>query len=236
MCGRYVSPTQAEMERYWDLTQAQIRNPLAQAFNVSPTATVPMLWAGTDGLELVAARWGLIPFWWKESKPPGHCFNARSEEAPTKPMWRHAAAKARCLVPAVGWYEWREVERVNPTTGEVMKAKQPYLIQRHDKALVVFAGLMSQRTAEDGSSVFSCSILTRDAVGTAADIHTRMPIALSKESESSWLDPSLTDAVKAIQFAINQSDADFAYRMVNPRVNNSRSEGAELIEPFEIPA
>jgi putative SOS response-associated peptidase YedK len=236
MCGRYVSPSQAEMERYWELTDSQIRNPLAQAFNVSPTATVPMLWVGKDGLELVAARWGLIPFWWKEGKPPSHCFNARSEEAATKPMWRHAAAKARCLVPAVGWYEWREVERVNRITGEVTKAKQPYLIQRQDKNLLAFAGLMSLRTAEDGSSEFSCSILTRDAVGAAAEVHTRMPIALSKESESYWLDASLTDAVKAIQFARKRSDTEFVYHTVNPRVNNSRSEDPGLIEPFEVPA
>jgi putative SOS response-associated peptidase YedK len=67
-------------------------------------------------------------------------------------------------------------------------------------------------------------------------LHTRMPIALSKESESSWLDASLTDAVKAIQFARNRSDTEFVYRTVNPRVNNSRSEGAELIKPFETPA
>jgi hypothetical protein len=43
MCGRYVSPTMAEMERYWELTDAQIRNPLGQLFNASPTTTVPML-------------------------------------------------------------------------------------------------------------------------------------------------------------------------------------------------
>ena len=27
-------------------------------------------------------------------------------------------SKARCLALAVGWYEWREVERVNPTNGK----------------------------------------------------------------------------------------------------------------------
>jgi putative SOS response-associated peptidase YedK len=58
MCGRYVSPVVAEMERFWQLTDAQIRNPLAQRFNISPTASVPMLHLGEDGtLEEVAARW-----------------------------------------------------------------------------------------------------------------------------------------------------------------------------------
>ena len=200
MCGRYVSPDEAAIERFWKLSQAQRDNPLGRRFNLSPTAIVPMLRLGeTGGLELVAARWGLIPFWWKEAKPPRNTFNGRSEEAATKPMWRHPAAKARCLVPALGWYEWKEVERVNPTTGEVTKEKQPYFIQRKDGLLLAFAGLMSRRTVEGGDSEFTCSILTRNAVGPAADIHTRMPIALSKDAESAWLDPALADASQAIE-------------------------------------
>lgn len=237
MCGRYVSPTQAEIERYWELTDAQIRNPLAQHFNVSPTAIVPMLRRDEAGtLHLVAARWGLVPFWWKEAKAPKNTFNARSEEAATKPMWRHPAAKARCLVPALGWYEWKEVERIDPLTGELTKAKQPYFIQREDNLLLAFAGLMSRRTVEGGTAEFTCSILTRDAAGPAADIHTRMPIALSKDAQSQWLDPEQADAAQAVEFARERAMTQFVYHMVHPKVNNSRSEGAELIEPFANPA
>ena len=165
MCGRYVSPTQAEMERYWELTDAQIRNPLAQKFNVAPTTTVPMIYRTADHLYLAPARWGLIPFWWKEAKPPNHTFNARSEEAATKPMWRIPAAKSRCLMPAMGWYEWKEVERVDPSTGEVKKAKQPYFIHLPGRGPIAFAGLMSRRTVEGDKSEFTCTILTRDAAG-----------------------------------------------------------------------
>ena len=80
------------------------------------------------------------------------------------------------------------------------------------------------------------SILTRDAVVPAAEIHTRMPIALPKETEAAWLDSSLTDAGLAIAFAREQSITEFVYHAVNLRVNKSRSEGAELIAPFESPA
>lgn len=151
------------MERYWELTDAQIRNPLAQRFNVSPIAIVPMLRLGDDGkLEEVAAR---------------------------------------CLVPALGWYEWKEVERVDPTTGEVTKAKQPYFIRLPDRRPIAFAGLLSRRNIEGDKSEFTCTILTRDAVGPAAEIHTRMPIALRKNAEAAWLDPALTDAAVEIEFA-----------------------------------
>ena len=77
------------------------------------------------------------------------------------------------------------------------------------------------------------SILTRDAVGLAAEVHTRMPIALPKETEGAWLDPEFTDAAAAVEFAREQAITEFVYHVVNPRVNNSRGEGVELIEPFE---
>ena len=81
MCGRYVSSEEAAIERFWKLNHAQRENPLGGRFNESPTATIPMLRLNeTGGLEAVAARWELIPFWWKDEKPPKNTFNARPEE------------------------------------------------------------------------------------------------------------------------------------------------------------
>src|SRR5882762_4990724 len=86
MCGRYVSPEEAEIERFWHIGRHN-SNPFARHFNVSPTSIIPILRLdrSTGEIELVNARWGLIPTWWKEPKPPRTTHNARSEEAATKP-------------------------------------------------------------------------------------------------------------------------------------------------------
>lgn len=101
MCGRYVSPNQAAIERVWHLGRHN-SNPFIRRFNVQPTSIVPMLRLDPESgeLELVTGRWGLVPHWWKDAKPPQSCFNARIEEAAAKPMWRDAMRRARCLVPA----------------------------------------------------------------------------------------------------------------------------------------
>ena len=101
--------------------------------------------------------------------------------------------------------------------------------------MIAFAGLMPHRTVDD-SSEFTCSILTRDAVGPAAEVHRRMPIAFPKETEDAWLDSAMTDAARAVAIAREQAITDFVYHAVNSRVNNARNEGAELIEPIEISA
>lgn len=88
-------------------------------------------------IELRTGRWGLVPHWWKETKPPRSSFNARLEEAAAKPMWRDAFRRSRCLIPAEGWYEWQERERVDQATGEVKTFKQPSFIRRRDRAVVL---------------------------------------------------------------------------------------------------
>jgi len=100
-----------------------------------------------------------------------------------------------------GVVEWKEIERVDPATGEVTKAKQPYFIRLPDRRPIAFAGLMSRRTVEGDDSEFTCTMLTRDAIGPALEIHRRMPIALPKDAEAAWLDPRMTDAAAAIEFA-----------------------------------
>ena len=126
MCGRFVSPEERALERAFNLGRRDNPNPFPRRFNVCPTDTIPFLRmpSSSDQLELATARWGLVPHWWKEAKPPRASFNARLEEAADKPMWRDAFARARCLVPAEGWYEWRAVERVDPATGEIVPAKR----------------------------------------------------------------------------------------------------------------
>lgn len=237
MCGRYVSPTQADIERYWALTDAQIRNPLAQRFNVSPTKPVPIVFL-EDGTPVIdRARWGLVPIWWKQPKLPPFTFNSRIEEAATKPMWREPLKKSRCLVPAMGWYEWKEAEQIDPATGEVKKVKQPYFIHLPAKEMFHFAGLMSKRRAENEQGYeLSCSIMTKEAEGPAAEVHTRMPVILPQPAHAAWMDPEQTDAGKVLEIAQKVAVRDVEFFPVSTRVNYSKNEGAELLEPFPNPA
>jgi putative SOS response-associated peptidase YedK len=115
-----------------------------------------------DVQRVMLARWGLIPSWWKNAKAPGHTFNARLEEARDKPMWRQSFRTARCIVPALGWYEWQEREQVDVGTGEVRKYKQPFYMHGSGE-LIGFAGLMSWAKGEGDKWTASCSILTTAA-------------------------------------------------------------------------
>ncbi len=68
--------------------------------------------------------------WWeKTAKEPTSTFNARAETVATKPMFRTAFKRSRCLIPASGYYEWL----ARPTS------KQPYYYTARDGSPLTFA-------------------------------------------------------------------------------------------------
>lgn len=229
MCGRYVSPDTASIERAWHIGRHN-NDPFKRRFNVAPTTLVPIIRRpGSAGeLELAEARWGFVPQWWKDEKLPKLSFNARSEEAATKPMWRQAYRASRCLIPAEGWYEWKAVRRPDWTTGKVGPAKQPYFIHRADRKLVCFAGLMS---ISREFQMPTCAILTQAAAPSVADVHDRMPVVLSDAAFSPWLDPELKtpERVAAI---ITSAQTEFERYPVSTKLNTVKDDSSELIEPL----
>jgi putative SOS response-associated peptidase YedK len=231
MCGRYVSPDDAAVERYFTIDR-RTPHPLARHFNVAPTTLVPIVRKTREGLtELAQARWGLVPSWWKQDKLPTSTFNARSEEAALKPMWRQAYRHSRCLIPAEGWYEWRETEVVDRSTGEVRKVKQPYYIHRGDEPVFSFAGLVSWWKGVEAEPLVSCALLTKAAAPDLQYIHPRMPVVLAPDDHARWLDPQLSAG--DVGDLVSRALEAFQSYPVGTRVNNARNDSPGLIAPAQ---
>lgn len=234
MCGRYVSPDQAAIERAWHIGRHN-SNPFKGRFNVLPTTNVPILRRAHDApevTELTEARWGMIPHWWSKPKMPTSTINSRSEEAAIKPMWRDAYRNARCLIPAVGWYEWREQERADPATGEVKKYKQPYYLRVAEwDGPVCFAGLMSWWKPEGGEGRLTCAIMTRAPSPSAAQVHDRMPVILRDEAHAEWLDEEVKDAARVAEIIATKTLDKVVHHPVGTRLNAAKTDNADLIAP-----
>ena len=228
MCGRYVAPEVAQIEQLWHIGARNWGTQVFLRFNLAPTATVPVLLAAPGGaLELTGARWGLIPSWWQREALPTLSFNARSEEAADKPMWRNSLRGMRCLMPVQGWYEWNENEPVRGSGGR--RVNQPYYLCSPDTPVMAFAGLWSSWRSPAGVEVLSCALLSRAAAPSIAAIHHRMPVVLAPEAQEAWLDPSASPAT--VQALIDAARGDFTGHRVSLRVNSVRNADAGLLEP-----
>ncbi len=225
MCGRFVSREQAALEREYNI---KVRNPFERVYNAAPTMSLPVLVQGKgksrEEREVLPMRWGLIPSWWSQPTLPGSTINARSEEAAAKPMWRSALQHSRCLVPALGWYEWQ----VRP------EGKLPYFVHAPGRAGISFAGLWSEWRNPAGEAQLSFAILTRAASAPLAAVHHRMPLVLAPTAWDAWLADWPGDAAARLGEQAAASLGEFEYYPVSRYVNTPRNQGERCIEPATI--
>ena len=226
MCGRYVAPEAADLEREWNLRHAP--NPFERVnYNVAPTHMVPAVRNNADGAaELVPMRWGLIPFWAKGVAAKYNTINAtveRMREAPTyRGPWRRGQ---RAIVAALGFYEWQHVPG---PAGKVVK--RPYYIHVGDQKIFGMAALWDASTAADGSVVESCSLITLPANRVMAAIHNareRMPAILRRDDHAAWLSGGTEEAAGCLA---PYADEFMIAWPVSPRVGSPKNNDAALIE------
>ncbi len=180
--------------------------------------------------QLRTARWGLVPSWAKDPAVGARMINARWEQAASKPAFRAAFARRRCLVPADGYYEWYAPAQPEGARGK--PRKQPYFIHRADGADLAMAGLFEFWRPDPGAEwLVTVSVLTTAAVGPLAAIHDRMPVIVAREAHAAWLDPgaALEDGFDGFVDV-----GALALYPVSTEVNSVRNNGPHLLDP--IPA
>ncbi len=148
--------------------------------------------------------------------------NARAETLATKPAFRDAFRRRRCLVIADGFYEWHKRDG----------AKQPYFIHMKGDAPFAFAGLWA-RSEKFETPIETCTIVTTEANALLRPMHDRMPVILDREACDRWLDASVDDTA-ALEPLLHPYAAEaMAAHPVSTLVNSPRHEAADCIEPAE---
>ena len=183
--------------------------------------------------ELRVVRWGLVPSWAKDISIGSRLINARAETVATKPAFRRAFARHRCLLPADGFYEWEK-------SGDPKHpAKQPYFIHREDGGVLAFAGLYELwrdkgRPDDDpGAWLWTATIITTQAEDEVGRIHDRMPMVIDPAHWADWLDPTATSADALHELLTPAASAHLASYPVSTEVNSVRHNGPGLIKPME---
>jgi putative SOS response-associated peptidase YedK len=183
--------------------------------------------------ELRVVRWGLVPSWAKDPSMGGRLINARAETVDSKPAFRKAFARRRCLLPADGYYEWQ------PREVDGRTIKQPYYISRADGGPLAMAGIYElwrdQAVPDDHERawLWTAAIITTNAPDELGRIHDRMPMIIGADSWTDWLDPASDDPADLRALLAPAVSGGLVWRPVSTEVNSVRHNGAQLIEPIE---
>jgi putative SOS response-associated peptidase YedK len=209
MCNRFRSIKEwSEIPR-----QLYSGTPLNFEFNpnVAPTEIVPILVAG-DGV--VLARFGVH----KDGpggKPRPPLLNVRTDGL-RKGQFRSPLQKQRCVIPAQGFYEWRDEG-----------GKQPYYFHRKDGKLLMLAGIW-QEAEYKGDKRIAFAILTDEPDNLVACYHDRMPLALADDQVGTWLDLSKEPALGQ---DLLLDLKEFTVRPMDRAMNNVRQKSLAAIDP-----
>ncbi len=232
MCGRMVATRSArELAEIFDLDELAREFDLAPRFNVAPGQAVAAIRQGIEGgRDLVELRWGLVPAWAKQPSIGHRLINARSETAASKPAFRSAFRRRRCIVPADGFYEWRKRASGSGKAGS--SESLPYYFREPGGDALAIAGLWESWTHPvEGEILESCTLLTTEANSTIRPIHHRMPVLLRREDWKLWLDPDRASGDELQALLVPSPPDQLESIRVSTWVNNPGHEDPRCIEP-----
>ena len=206
-----------------DFGVQEITDDLQPSFNVAPTDNVAVV-LNNGVKQLVAMRWGLVPFWATDPKIGSKHINARAETLTVKPAFKEAFKKRRCLVVADGFFEWQKQRAT----------KTPLFIHLEPERPFGFAGLYEIWTPPLGEKLVTCTIITTEPNELVRPIHDRMPVILPKDAEDFWLDSAVEDHTRLLDLLQPYQASGMAAYTVSRLVNSVKNNSPECIEPVSV--
>ncbi|MFW9816223.1 MAG: SOS response-associated peptidase [Candidatus Thorarchaeota archaeon] len=221
MCGRVSLLTYAEKLAERFNVQEVIDRP-DPIYNIAPLQMVATV-VQRETRQLVLMKWGLVPSWADDISIGNRLINARAESIATKPSFRAAFKKRRCLIISDGFYEWQKVGKVKKPIHVRLKNREPF----------AFAGLYEYwNKTKSGKSLQTCTIITTSPNRLMKSIHHRMPVILRPEFEDKWLNPEAKAEELEAMLQPYPAEEMEAFE-ISKYVNNPRNQGPECIQPVD---
>lgn len=225
MCRRYTLYSKlGDIEAHFS---AEIRDKARESYvesnyNVAPGVTMPViLMSKTRETKVDALAWGLIPRDSKDDSTALDFINAPAEELEKKAEYKKPFQRKRCIIPANGFYEWKQLESV----------QLPFYIRLLNQDLFGMAGLFDKWTSPEGEDRYTFTIITTAANALVQPLHTRMPVILHPDNYHYWLDPMNSNAEELHEILHPYPTEEMATYRVTNKVNSLENNGEELTQP-----
>jgi len=200
MCGRYSLQINKNFPSRFSVDN--LPQYFKSQYNIAPSQTLPVIISQSGKNQIQMMKWGLIPPWSKDEK--GGIINTRVESVSIKPVFKKLLKNNRCLVPATGFFEWKNTDN----------GKQPHYIHLKTNNYFSMAGLFDDKTQ-------SYTIITTTPNKLLETIHQRMPVIFSQDQEKYWLENNI-QVDKIDPFPEELMEAYPVSWRVNSPVNNDQ--------------
>ncbi|WP_167859401.1 SOS response-associated peptidase [Paenibacillus cymbidii] len=210
MCTRYsLTAELPELASAFGLDRVEMC--YGRRFNIAPRQQVAVIQQIGEERCLRQHRWGLVPFWAKDS------VNAERDTLRGKPFLHKLLSKKRCVIPCSGIYTWR-------TEGKI---RQPWRIVRRDNAVFGMAGIYEIWRDPRKNDSYMCTVITTPS---ASEPGLQLPYILDEAGMAAWLNPKETRIDTLLGLLRRLPEAELRSYPVSRRIDNVELESLELIE------
>jgi putative SOS response-associated peptidase YedK len=205
MCGRYGYVGSEETLRE-DFPGLEVVDAPVLGYNLSPGRRLSVVLNRGARPQLRRLLWGL-----RAEKIKRPLVNVRVERVSEHLLFGPLFRSHRCVVPATTFVEW--LDDSEPRQPFVAKPKQG----RFGLAALELDGTFG--------------ILTRQAQGSLARVHGRMPVVLGVESFRPWLDPLQGDPRRVRAAVKGFASSELEVYPVETAINDAGLDGPALVAP-----
>ena len=173
MCGRYeLKATARDLIRHFPQLRLGQRE-MPHSEEISPMDSALILSSRSEGYFGSNARWGLVGKF-LDAEPHSPIITLRAEGLATTPFYSKILKQKRCLIPATAFFEWQNL--ANGTRQKIRIS--------HPKGVPLMLAGVFDHHPQAGTT---CAILTMAASASLEPLQPRMPVILTREECTFWL-------------------------------------------------
>lgn len=191
-------------------------------YNAAPTQKLPIVTnKRSDTIQLF--NWGLFSKLSNNKAMSPRLFNLSAQALLTKSMHKKSLLECRCLIPADGFYSWKQIAK---------KQQVPYYFHPNDQKPFFIAGIWEEYEDMDGSTSQSFNMVTVPSWDPLTSFQDDIPAMLTIDQSKAWLSSysSKNDLSSILE---KKYPVDLSYYTVSPLINNLKVSDQSLIEPSQ---
>jgi len=217
MPERYtITASSEQLEKAFQIEVSDLYLP---KYNAGPAQLLPVITSsGIGGLSYF--YWGTIPGWSNNKSISKKLLTAPADLILEKEGYKKAFLSKRCIIPADGYYAWKQVGK---------KTKIPYRVVLGSQSLFSFAGIWEEFEDEKDETHHIFRIVTVTANNLLNDLDDSMPLILEKDQYKKWLQMDSKTEDLVAMFKTYPEDKMFKYA-VSSKLENTNYNDPDLIE------
>lgn len=184
-------------------------------FNAGPGQKLPII-TSDNPHRVNLFQWGILPYNAIDSGAAEKLINARAKTIFAKEPFCNLVESKRCIIPADGFYVWKE--QFNVST--------PYRVVNYTEDVFSIAGVWDSWRLEEGDTMFgSFTMITREATTDLQEFTERMPLILNDSESKIWLNDRVNEDFiqQVLQNPIGQKMKVYKVtNLVNNLTNNTK--------------